>query len=491
MIVARSSFARDVPDDTVRVWATERFHTPVGYAVRAQDLSSRPPYLLVPDAGGFIRKDGIATPDGYVFTGVPVGTTYYLGRGSGFTVTDARTVDLGMDFIGREGKVSTEVDVLPLDLQLSNLAPWVPYGGPTGTASLLEFVGPMNGVVAEVSLFDEPATGQTQLSTDLAEGYSMFEPFAAFESAKGDGLYVSQLGGVSAGTTPDGRALYYSTPVRGLALAPFDFLPDGVTPLELHGGMQPVPTRPLSIDWRVSEFVARATQSHPSATPTTPQLLIEAGANRVEAGWLSYSGTLLSLGLPSGSTFDFSRNLAYGLPYPESWLRVGAAHQSIRLQEVLPDGSNRIFRQGVFSAATRDVAELLAASPIRPRISPVRALTIDGLDAWSQRQVSGESPVLAWLPPELGTPTGYKVTVSYYDESVGFGRMIPWRTFSLPASSTQLRLPPGTLQPHAIHRIQVTAMDIAGHDPKHSPYYSLSGLPQGTAEAYSALLTTP
>lgn len=486
---AGHAFAQGAPD-TVRVWATERYHTPVGYAVRAQDMSAHPPYLLIPDAGGFIRKEGTPTPEGYVFTGVSPGITYYLGRGNSFIVTDGRAVELGQDFLGREDKVSTDVDVSPLDVQLSNLAPWVRYGG-AGAGSVLEVVGPTNGVVAEVAFYDEPAAGQTQLSTDQAEGYVFFEPFAVFEAAKGDALYVSQRGDVSAGTTPDGRALSYSTPVRGLALAPFDFVPDGVSPLELHGVMQPVPTKPLSIDWRVPEFVARAAQSFPTATPITAELLIEAGANSAEAGWLSYAGTLLSLTLPSGSNFNFTRNVSYGLPYPESWVRVAAAYQSVRLQEVLPDGSNRVFREGVFSAETRDFAEALAAGPIRPRISPVRGLTLDGQDAWVQRHVTAESPVLAWLAPEVGTPTGYQVRLSYYDESLGFGRMVPWRTFTLPGSATQLKLPPGSLRPGAIHRLQVTAMDIAGHDPRHSPYYTQSNLPQGMAEAYSALFTTP
>ncbi|MBZ4422451.1 hypothetical protein [Myxococcus sp. RHSTA-1-4] len=477
-------------DDTVLVTNHESYHTLAGVAQRPYDMSANPPHLLVPDAGTFTRIDGTATDGGYLFTGVPQGTTYYLRRNRTVVVTDARHVEIGTDLLGRPDAILTDIGVTPLELDLSNLAPWAPYGSAAGPSSL-ELVSGQLDVAGDVYFYDEPLAGQTHVTTTQAESWNMGLPFSVFEAARGDALYVNQLGAVDAGALPNGNALTSLTVVRSVELAPFDFTPDGVTPLPLSGVMQSVPTQALSVDWRLPEYTARAAQIHPSATPQKPLLVVEAGAHRPESGWVSYSGTLLRLELPTGASFNFTRLLSYGTPFPSTWARVGSAVYPFRYRDVLPDGSGRTFSMSFHNMIVRDRVEGLAAAPLRPRVTPPRGLTIDGLDANVQRQVSSPSPVVAWLPPDVGNPTGYRVALHRYDESLGYGRASLQLYIHVPGSTTQVRLPPGVLLPGSIYFLLVTAMDVTGHDVKSRPFNTLGGLPQGTADVISSFFTTP
>ncbi|MFP2907431.1 fibronectin type III domain-containing protein [Pyxidicoccus sp. 3LFB2] len=475
--------------NTVLVTNHVRYHTLVGTAQRPWDMSANPPHVLVPDGGTFTRIDGMATDGGYRFAGVPQGT-YYLGTGRAYIVTDARQVELGSDHLGRSDTVFTDVSVTPLQLDLSNLAPWVPAWESEALASSLELVSGQVEMMGDVFLYDYPLAGQTTLATSEAESWNASNTFPVFEAAKGDALYVNQLGAVDAGTLPGGDSLTSRTVVRSAQLAPFNFTADGTTPLQLSAVMQPVPTREVSLEWRLPEYTARATQMHPSATLRTPEFRIEAGAHRPEAGSVGLSGTLLQLSLPSGSSYNFTRRLTYGAPFPATWAQVASAWYFLRHEEPIPDGSGRKYVVNFSNLVTTDRLADLVASPLRPRIAPPRGLTIDGLNAYVQRQVGTTSPVIAWQPPDLGNPTGYRVALSRYTDTHGFGMLELQGYFYVPGTTTQVRLPPGTLLPGSIYQVRVLAMDIAGHDLRQRPF-GMSGLPQGSASTLSSLFTTP
>jgi hypothetical protein len=476
--------------DTVRVTSHSRYYTLVGIAEKPSGMSANPPYLLIPDAGTFTRIDGTFTDGGYQYAGVPQGT-YYLRTGSNYILTDSRHVELGSDEIGRSDVVHTNVTMSPLQLDLSNLAPWVTYGSQAVQPSRLEFLSRQVDLMGEVFFDEDPVDGQTSMSTTQAWAWNLANTFPLFEAAKGDSMYVNQLGAVDAGTLPDGGALTHHTVVRSLELTPFDFTPDGVTPLPLGGVMQPVPTRELSVEWRLSEFLAPARQLHPSAVSGRPLLFVDAAPHRPEDGWVSYSSGLVNLQLPAGASYTFTRRLAYGDPFPSSWARIGTADYSMSYRNVVPDGSGQTFSMSFRALRTHDRLDDLVAAPIVPRITPPRGLTIDGLDANVQRQVGAASPVIAWLPPDVGTPTGYNVALYRLENNRGYYLARYQTTLRVPGSITQVRLPPGTLLPGSIYFVLVTALDITGHDPKHRPFQSLAGLPQGSAQAASSLFTTP
>ncbi|MFP2926303.1 fibronectin type III domain-containing protein [Pyxidicoccus sp. 3LG] len=476
--------------DTVRVTSHTRYHTLVGIAEKPEDMSANPPYLLVPDGGTFTRIDGTPTDGGYQYAGVPQ-STYYLRTGSNYILTDARHVELGSDKIGRSDAVLSGVDESPMQLDLSNLAPWVTYGNPVVQQSWLEFVSGQLSLAGNIFFYEDPVDGQTSVSSAEAWAWNLSESFPVVEAAKGDSLYVTQLGAMDAGTLPDGGALTLHTVVRSLELAPFDFTPDGVTPLPLGGVMQPVPTRELSVEWRLSEHLAAAGQMHPSAVSGRPYLFVDGAPHRPEDGWLSYSGSLVNLPLPAGASHTFTRRLSYGDPFPSSWARIGTVDYSMSYRDVVPDGSGQLFTQSIRTLRTQDRLDDFVTAPIVPRITPPRGLTIDGLDANVQRQVGAASPVIAWQPPDVGTPTAYHVGLYRLTQSWGTYRSNFQTSLRVPGSTTQVRLPPGTLLPGSIYYVEVMAVDITGHAPKHRPFQTLGGLPQGWARTLSSLFTTP
>ncbi|MCP3139319.1 fibronectin type III domain-containing protein [Pyxidicoccus xibeiensis] len=475
--------------DTVRVTSHLRFHTLVGVAERPEDMSARPPHVLVQDGGTFTRIDGTATDGGYQFAGVPQGT-YYLRTGNAYVLTDARHVELGSNHVGRVDTVFTGTSATPMQLTLSNLAPWV-FMWDSQNFSSLEVISGQVELAGEVYLHEEPQDGQTAVTASTAETWNHLNTVPVFEAAKGDALYVNQLGAMDAGTLPDGGAVVSRTVVRSTQTAPFDFTADGTTPLQVSGVMQSVPTQELALEWRLSEYTSRATQMHPAATLNKPVLYIEAGPHRPEHGTVGASGLLLRLELPARAAFNFTRRLAYGNPFPATWAQVGSAAYHLGHREMLPDGSGRMQSISIENMATRDLVTNLFASPLSPRLTPPRGLAIDGLDANVQRQVGATSPVISWLPPERGTPTGYRLALFRYVDDQGFVMAEFDGYFYVPGSTTQVRLPPGTLRPASIYKLRVLAMEITGQDLKGRPFQTLGGLPQSYATAVSSFFTTP
>ncbi|NMO13541.1 hypothetical protein HPC49_00585 [Pyxidicoccus fallax] len=467
---------------TVLVTSTSHFHTAGGITEVPNDLSSRNLALLVPNGSTFTQLTGAATDGGWQFTGVPPGL-YYLKTGSTYTVTDAREVELDSHDLGRADAVYSPVSTSPVNIHVTNLAPWMPYRRSTEPGSSLQLASGQVNLGAMLFLDEEVPTGQTSLVTSAAEMWNMTGPTPICEAAKGDRLYVNQLSQLDAGTLPDGGALGYSTVVRSVETAPFDYTADGITPLSVTGALQPVPQTPFTLDWRLSEYAAHASEVHPTATPATPDFYVMPSAYGLSHGWVGNVEQVLHLSLPPGTSSDFSRSLSYGTPYPSSWGMVGYAQSSFRVWLDAPDGASYGVLGNLFTQAR---LEDLVAGPVRPRVSPPRSLTLDGMDASTSREVGSLTPVIAWQAPALGTPSAYRVTVF----GPRFSSLVIKGYVYVPGSLTQVRLPPGLLSPGAIHYLRVTAID--------APFLDLSRmgatrhlLPNAHADALSAIFTTP
>ena len=481
--------ASDSPtDDVVLVTQTTRFHTSVGVAERQDDLSADPPEIFIPTGTTFSVVSGSAAPGGWRFAGIPSGA-YFLRTGNTFIVTSAREVDIGRHRLGRPDTVFSNTIVSPLQLNLVNMAPWVPYGGLTQPGSSLQVASAQLDVYGAVDVFDQVLDGQTHLLSNNAElwtstGYML----PVFEADKGDRLYVSQHDQLDAGTLPDGTPLGYSALVRSVEMGAFDFVPDGFTPMPLTGVMRPVPMTEFPIEWRLPSFTHYAGVVHPLATASLPSFYVMPAAHGLSDGWVGYSGEALSLLLPRGSSFNFTRRLSYGNPFPASWAMVGGAQYTFRVVEEVPDGSGSLFSLSG-SMYTYEQLDSLIAGPILPRVSPPRELTIDGVPASTSREVGSASPVIAWLPPSVGTPSAYRVAIYRFDTRFRAG--VLHQNLYVPGSMTQVRLPPGTLEPDAIHYLRVTAVDAPHYDLAHHPFSSLDRLPQARADAISSFFTTP
>lgn len=468
--------------DTVVLTSEVHFQTAGGTEVITQDLSASSIELFIPNGTTFTRRTGTATPNGYVFTNVPAGT-YYLRRNNVYTVTDARRIEQAYDAMGRPD-AGFSGSWTPLQLDLTGLDPWAPY------ETTLQLMSAQVDLYGDAYLYEEPSSGQTTLDTDQAEFSNWAGEMAVLDAAQGDRLYVNQLSPVDAGTLPDGGALTYTTVTRGLQTAPFSFTADGVTPLVLTGELQPVAQTEFSLNFRLGEFTRYASQVHPQATRPSPWFYVSMAPYGSRSGWQIDSGPVLSLTFPRGASFDFTRQLRYGNPYPSTWLVGGSAQSSFSLTEAVPDGSgNQVTQLG--SLITYDWLSHLVSTPVQPGVSPPRGLTLDGLSATVQRQLSSTTPVLAWQPPEVGSPNRYRLQFYKYSDLGGYGLMRGIAAMNLPGTATQVRLPPDLLEPGSIYSVRVKAISAPAHGASVPSFTTIALPPIYEADAFTSLFTTP
>ncbi|WP_342378547.1 fibronectin type III domain-containing protein [Myxococcus stipitatus] len=471
------------PDDSVLVTNTTRFHTAVGIAERPGDLATNPPEILVFDGARFLAIQGTPSPEGLRFKGVPQGP-YYLNAGGRYVVTDARQVEVGSNRLGRPDAVYAEVGgIQSLNLNLSNLEPW-------RRGSILELASAQVDMSGDVYVPAEALPeGAISLNFDGAS-YSSYtgSRFPLFESAYRDRLYVNQLSPSSAGTLPDGRPLTYTALTRSVEVGTFDFLPDGASPMPVTARLQPAPVREFPLEWRLPQFTPFATQAHPRAEHSANTFSLLPAAHGVSEGWIGYSGTLLTLRPPAAPMANVTTRLRFGNPFPSNWGVVAIASASYRVMEPVPDGSGRLLRLSA-SNVVHDTLDNVIAGPVVPRVSPPRSLTIDGVPASTPRVVGTASPVIAWEPPALGTPSAYRVRLNRYDREAGL--VLNVRFVDVPGSITQVRLPPDMLLPGSIYYLNVTAIEAPGFDVKRRPFRTNETLPHHSSDAISSLFTTP
>lgn len=309
-----------------------------------------------------------------------------------------------------------------------------------------------------------------------------------FIAERGDRAWVNQFATREAGRLADSRRLGYETVVRSLQLPPFSH--DAGTPLEVRGTFQPAPMTDVSLDWRLSAFAAYAPAAHPGATSSTSELDVFPAAHGLEYGWVGFSGELLVLLTPRGTTEDLVLPLSYGNPYPSTWGVLGQAIHGFRYPTTLSNGAAVVLGGSI---QTTDRMSALAAGAIVPRISPPRGLAIDGQDAYVARRLES-SPVVSWTPPELGTPSLYTLTLVRYDAPLPETTQplpVPVNRFYLPGSARAVRLPAGILQPGKDYVLRLTAFASPGVDLSSAPLVSYNRVPLYDATTVSGVLTTP
>lgn len=478
-------------DDEVLVTSTTRFHTSVGIAERVEDLSASPPEIYTYDGVRFSRITGSAVPGGWRFTGVPRGE-YYLRADPINKVdilTSARHVDIGIGRLGRPDAVYTGVDWSPLQLDLRNLSPWVPWTGDYQPGSSLQVVSSEVDVVGELSLLEEVPEGATSIVTEEAGllSYTLTN-LPVFQAARGDRLYVNQLGESIAGGLPDGTRVGYSSVERSVRLEPFDFVPDWVTPLPISAEFQPLEQREVPLDWRLSEFARMAPDAHPRATPWAASLEIVPTPHGPVDGWRGYAGELLWMNMPRGTVSDFTTRLRFGNPYPSNWGVVGRVFYNYVYSSQLPTHPARFINLGGGYSAT-ELLEDLTSGPIVPKMSPPRSLRIDRKPASVPHEVGSLNPVVSWLPPAVGKPTAYEVVVMRYLPE--FGAMLHTGSIYVPGSVRDVRLPPGKLVPGAYIYVRVTAIDAPLWDVEHAPLSTRGRVPYRSATAFGSFFFVP
>ncbi|NMO19325.1 fibronectin type III domain-containing protein [Pyxidicoccus fallax] len=458
-------------DGSVRVRRFLRHHTAAGVDARPEDFTRNPVELFVVEGEALVPVAGAAGgPGEYVFPDVPEGT-YYLKVGSRFVVTDARTLDVSVNVLGR-------AEAQPLDagspyasmayLNLSGVEEWNLRDYETlplveDPSAELHLVAEELGFVGDISP-GEAYLGATRFQHTQAIT-RISGSLTRFEAEKGDRARVVQLSPRTLGTLPDGGTQNYLTAVRALHLPPLSH--DGSEALSLQGTLQPLPQAELPLDWKVSAFAALAAEVNPTATVRGSIFGIYPGPYGQLHGSDTYAGELLRLRRPVGVTADAVGTLTYGNPHPATWNPVTEVSTGFGVQSQV--GQAPRFNVSGY-ILVRDLTSRLAAGPIVPRIRPPRDLTLDGTVAYGSRSLAEGAHVLGWTPPSGRGADAYEVTLWRREMlSSGASTFVRVSTFYVDESATSVRLPPGLLQPGQHYYVTVGAVLAEGYDVSREP----------------------
>lgn len=432
------------------------------------DLSAATIGAFVPTAEGsaYTWLAGSGQPLGtFLIPEVPAGSPYLLRYGQTYIWTDKRSVDLGYAALGRPN-AELEPEGTRLEFQLDGLSPWTFLDD-------LQLHSPSAGM-DWVSLYGCPLPADLSLPAEGSTSFTGSTDYSGFVGGCGnrpvhfepasDRLYVAQL----AGRTDAATGTEYQELRRGF----FNGGPERTATgsLLLKGTMAVLPTFQQSLTVRSSEFESLARAAHPSATVSYNTIDLGTLQNYREFGtYAAWPDVGLAFDYTPGDG-DLSPVFEIGDLFPREWPLFSNVQMNatVRYTIALPDGTTSKPRSFSALAIAREPLERGSHPLITPKQGPARELRLNGLDATGKLTGVGTTPLLSWAAPTLGTPTYYQLRLyRLFASADGFLNRSPVANLYTP--QTQLRLPPGLLNPGQNYYVQVVSYWKPGTDPSN-PY---------------------
>ncbi|MFO0581713.1 MAG: hypothetical protein U0229_05540 [Anaeromyxobacter sp.] len=253
----------------------------------------------------------------------------------------------------------------------------------------------------------------------------------------GDTLRVWQLGTVTVANTAPGTVVRDT--VAATQLAP-PAVGDGSSLVLTLGA--PAATHPLAYTFQESPWLGIGADMPASfVTPLRSAIRVHALPHGVPFPCpTGVDATLWLAQTPTGAG-DYSVNTTYGFPLDASWLEVLWVRYVWQASFTANGASVPALAQ--LSAYSHWPVATAPATPT-PVVGAPKALTLNGIDATKPLAGTGPTPLLAWSPPALGTPTRYQVAVNQVVNQAGTTVLQPvayWQVYS----ATQLRIPESIL----------------------------------------------
>jgi hypothetical protein len=392
-------------------------------------------------------------------------------------IGESMSPDLSIYHFGRGDAKRTDLDT-EVTFNLSGLNAWDNH-------SSLQIVSPNVGMTLasfEGELPSSPTTGATAILGQTVDWKNQFAPL--IDATKGDTTLVTQLVGIPS------DAPRYTTIARGGIARGFS-MTDG-QPATLAATLEPiVRDRSLTLRWRGSQFAALVSEVGRGARPApTATLAINTLPEPIASGNNFFSSYYA--GLPTLVAFppfpgadDFDQTVAYGNPFGSMGARWSELVTVVYACTV-PIPTNR----GVGSLPARlvaamPVAALSEAGVIAPVISPVRAVSIEGITLDRPRTRVGASPTITWDAPSTGIATDFVVAIQAVDAS---SEGVSVKTIAtLHTKATSLRLPPGVIASGNTYVLTITAVSAPGADLTAQPF--IGSLPFASADYVTAWFT--
>lgn len=451
-----------------------------GVALQPERLSGRTLTAYVEQADGtFQSYPGAGADDGtFTVPGLPEGP-FTLQLGDLTVHTEGRTLHLGANVLGRPGVFSAARGE-GVQLTAGNLAPWA-AGDELQFTSWNAGLGSYSTATKRSPAF---ATGAPDAgATSLLDAFVDFEDQPVVDAAQGDDFTITQL---------ESRGLDGGLTAHALSrvLRPAVTLAIGA-PTPVSGQFDAVPPARATVRFEVSAFVGYGPQVNAAATPFQARALIDAHPGPF--GATTFSGDTPDLAVLEAPVDggDPVVELAYGNPFGPSWTPYVASGVlfEVRYRAPFPDGALANARAEVGFVSSNALFGPGTSQPLRPLISPPRAVTVDGQPAAAPLEGVGPTPVVAWTAPALGTVARTELEAVELAADLQVTRRRSSSRVRVIGPRTSLRLPPGMLNPGRYYFLRLTAFtEPSTYDPA-SPLIDV-GPPAGAACTLTALFHT-
>jgi hypothetical protein len=428
---------------------------------------------VVPNgSGGYTTLNGsYSQVDGnYSIAGVPGGKYWLTYNNIDFIWTDKSQVDLGWTVSGRKDQTTAAISPTNVVFSVTNMNPW-------NGNDYLEFYDFNSNSYENLNYYaysSYPVAGDTALAgmtVDWAATYSRH----LTDMTKGDAPQLIQMVTQTSGATSYQVAKKRFNPA-GLTMV------DGVG-TTVAGAFADIPlTSSFMFNWKGSAFAQYAGAVTPYGTPALAYMVLVGTPGR------SAYGTANSLDLLYFYQDGAPADLNLG-PLPIPAMPVGfeascLAEVQVNRSFKLPAATTGTSAAGVVWTETNSLPT--ANTPLLPVVSPVQYPTIGGQAIANDVSGVGVQPILSWIPPVLGTPTGYVVALRHLTLS---GTSTKSTTIArLYTDENSVTVPPGLMTPGEAYYLLIRAFASPGWDPGLSPYRSTKPIPMGCADFISGII---
>jgi hypothetical protein len=107
----------------------------------------------------------------------------------------------------------------------------------------------------------------------------------------------------------------------------------------------------------------------------------------------------------------------------------------------------------------------LTSKALEPGVSPALLPLLEGESAFTPRAGVGQTPRLSWTAPSVGPADAYGVEVFEVKQRPGLGRNL--RVARIFTQGTDVRVPPGIMQPGVSYWFRIVAFKDAKYSPRN------------------------
>jgi hypothetical protein len=435
------------------------------------DLTGVAIAAIVDNGTTFDVYEGEGHLDGsFTIPDVPAGPYYlrldtpkYTGT---FFYTSSRQVDLSYYQMGRDTQ-TVPVASTPLTLTVSGMAPWA-------AADTAELVC----VDARVATFGLEAAATMPIPLDATGFTATLDTKTEFFPGLIAATDITRVLQMTPATTNLGNSYLVTTKAAEASLSQVDG-----QPLDVSIGLDDiVETGDAKLRWTVQSFEALGTQTNPTSIHVENVWYLDALPGSPANGFYGPAPDLLTVRPAFGVNVDDS--FPFYNPFNPNWFLLAVSATNFRIPLALPGAAptNAIATIGITAPKS-----YFDSTTVVPLLTPAQNPTVDGKPFFTDAAISTLNPVVAWQAPATGTPSRYTIrTVKLYVQGGNTRQAV---VGILVTNGTQVKIPPGFLEPGLSYYFKIQALYNEGADFDAHP--ASGALPLAQADVVSAIMTAP